>query len=273
MNDASLMYPDSAKLWTEYKNKVADFNDKHVDIIAIAGYEMTWAGGPGHINSYNTQGIVSRNNEALNNKSNDAGMKLYYETMKKDNGETLHQFNHPGKTFGNFTDFSYRDDETDARIFLVEVGNGEGQIGASGYYPSYEQYIMALDKGWHLAPTNNQDNHKGRWGNANDARDVVLTNDFSEEGIYEAIRALRVYATEDKNLQVYYTVNDQPMGTVFSDEETPEKLITHEEAIANLDKEINRSQYASDTHTVTILRAVHKYRTPVNSSNRERTRD
>ena len=51
---------------------------------------------------------------------------------------------------------------------MVEVGNGEGQIGAGGYYPSYEYYIMALDKGWHVAPTNNQDNHKGKWGNAND---------------------------------------------------------------------------------------------------------
>ena len=75
-----------------------------------------------------------------------------------------------------------------------------------------------------ISPTNNQDNHKGRWGNANDARDVILTNDFTEQGIYDAIRALRVYATEDKNLQVYYTVNDMPMGTIFGDENTPEKL-------------------------------------------------
>ena len=67
-------------------------------------------------------------------------------------------------------------------MYMVEVGNGEGQIGAGGYYPSYEQYIMALDKGWHLAPTNNQDNHKGRWGNANDARDVILT-----EGIHRQL--------------------------------------------------------------------------------------
>ena len=66
---------------------------------------------------------------------------------------------------------------------------------------------MALDKGWHLAPTNNQDNHKGKWGNANDARDVILTDSFTEEGIYEAIRALRMYATEDKNLELTYTVN------------------------------------------------------------------
>ena len=107
-------------------------------------------------------------------------------------------------------------------MYLVEVGNGEGAIGAGGYYPSYEQYILALDKGWHVAPTNNQDNHKGKWGNANDARDVVLTDDFSEAGIYAAIRARKVYATEDKNLELYYTVNGLPLGTII--EEVPERL-------------------------------------------------
>ncbi|MDO4413488.1 MAG: S-layer homology domain-containing protein [Erysipelotrichaceae bacterium] len=225
MNDKSLMTDASRALWEEYKGKVAKFNESQNDVIAIAGYEMTWSGGPGHINSYNTDGLVSRNNAELNAKTNDAGMKLYYATMNKDDGETMHQFNHPGATFGNFTDFAYWDEQTDDHMFLVEVGNGEGQIGAGGYYPSYEQYTLALDQGWHVAPTNNQDNHKGRWGNANDARDVVLTNDFSEQGIYDAIRARRVYATEDKNLQLTYTLNGQQMGTIIEDLD-PNQLIT-----------------------------------------------
>ena len=221
--DTSLMTEASQKIWAEYKNTVADFNATHSDLIAIAGFEMTWSGGPGHINTFNTPGIVSRNNTTLNNKSNDAGMKAYYALLAQEEGaNSLSQFNHPGTTFGNFTDFSYWDAVTDSRIFLVEVGNGEGQIGAGGYYPSYEQYILALDKGWHVAPTNNQDNHKGRWGNANDARDVIYTDNFSEEGIYDAIRQLRVYATEDKNLEINYTVNGEPLGTIFS--EVPEKL-------------------------------------------------
>lgn len=224
MNDASLMTEASGKLWAEYKDKVANFNEKQNNIVAIAGFEMTWSGGPGHINSFNTQGLVSRNNAALNNKSGDAGMKLYYQTMNNDSGETMHQFNHPGDTFGNFTDFSYWDEQTDDHMFLVEVGNGEGQIGAGGYYPSYEQYTLALDQGWHVGPTNNQDNHKGRWGNANDARDVVLTNDFSEEGIYDAIRARRIYATEDKNLEMYYTLNGNTMGAILEDLDPSEKI-------------------------------------------------
>ena len=215
---------DASHSWKTYKDTIAQFNkDNAGDMVAIGGFEMTWSGGPGHINTFNTPGIVSRNNSTLNNKTADAGMKAYYALLSQEEGKnSISQFNHPGTTFGNFKDFNYWDPVIDSRMYMVEVGNGEGQIGAGGYYPSYEQYIMALDKGWHLAPTNNQDNHQGKWGNANDARDVILTDNFTEEGIYDAIRALRMYATEDKNLELGYTVNGLMMGSRI--ETVPGKL-------------------------------------------------
>ena len=214
---------DSSHSWATYKNTVAAFNAANAGKkVAIAGFEMTWSGGPGHINTFNTPGIVSRNNTTLNNKTKDAGLQAYYKLLSQTEGvDSISQFNHPGTTFGNFIDFGYWDAVVDTRMYMVEVGNGEGQIGAGGYYPSYEQYIMALDKGWHVAPTNNQDNHKGRWGNANDARDVILTDDFTEDGIYAALRARRMYATEDKNLDLDYTVNGSMMGSII---DVPEKL-------------------------------------------------
>ena len=214
---------DPSHSWATYKNTVAAFNAANVGkMVAIAGFEMTWSGGPGHINTFNTPGIVSRNNTTLNNKTKDAGLQAYYKLLsQKEGANSISQFNHPGTTFGNFIDFGYWDAVVDTRMYMVEVGNGEGQIGAGGYYPSYEQYIMALDKGWHVAPTNNQDNHKGRWGNANDARDVILTDDFTEDGIYAALRARRMYATEDKNLDLDYTVNGNMMGSII---DVPEKL-------------------------------------------------
>lgn len=213
----------SQQTWKSYKDAVAAFNAENAgSMVAIAGFEMTWSGGPGHINTFNTPGIVSRNNTTLNNKTKDAGLQAYYKLLSQTEGaNSISQFNHPGTTFGNFIDFGYWDAVVDTRMYMVEVGNGEGQIGAGGYYPSYEQYIMALDKGWHVAPTNNQDNHKGRWGNANDARDVILTDDFTEDGIYAALRARRMYATEDKNLALDYTVNGSMMGSII---DVPEKL-------------------------------------------------
>ncbi|HCQ74744.1 MAG TPA: hypothetical protein DIT84_08065 [Clostridiales bacterium] len=224
----------SQQRWKEYKDKIADFNSANTGVIAIGGFEMTWSGGPGHINTFNTEGIVSRNNKTLNNKTSDAGMKAYYALLSQSEGiDSISQFNHPGTTFGTFSDFSYWDGVIDSRIYMVEVGNGEGQIGAGGYYPSYEYYIMALDKGWHVAPTNNQDNHKGKWGNANDARDVIITDNFSEEGIYEAIRERRMYSTEDKNLELGYTVNGNMMGSTLS---TVPEALDIEVSVADPDK-------------------------------------
>ena len=265
----SLASASSQKLWSEYKDKVAAFNASQSDVVAIGGFEMTWSGGPGHINTFNTPGIVSRNNATLNNKTDYAGMKAYYALLDQTEGaDSISQFNHPGTTFGTFGDFSFWDPVTDTRIAMVEVGNGEGQIGAGGYYPSYEYYIMALDKGWHVAPTNNQDNHKGKWGNANDARDVILTDDFSEQGIYEAIRAMRMYATEDKNLAVSYTVNGEQMGssiTVVPDQLTfdvtvydPDKSdsISKVELVANSGKVVytwdDPAQLAAGALTATL---------------------
>ena len=214
---------DASHSWATYKSTINAFNTRNTGVVALGGFEMTWSGGPGHINTWVTPGVVSRNNTTLNNKTDDAGMKAYYALLSQPEGvDSISQFNHPGSTFGTFKDFSYWDPVIDSRMYLVEVGNGEGQIGAGGYYPSYEQYIVALDKGWHVAPSNNQDNHKGRWGNANDARDVILAESLSEDALYEAIRAMRVYASEDKNLEITYTVNGNQLGSILT--EVPENL-------------------------------------------------
>ncbi len=225
--DTSKMTSASTNKWTEYNSKIDAFNEKSTDRIALAGYEMTWSGGPGHINTFNTPGIVSRNNSTLNNKTGDAGLKAYYNLLIEAGNEgvtSINQLNHPGTTFGNFSDFAYYTPALDNYVQLVEVGNGEGQIGAGGYYPSYEQYIMALDKGWHVAPTNNQDNHKGSWGNANDARNVIYADSLTEDGLFDAIRERRLYATEDKNLEISYTLDGHMMGSQLGTEDVGENV-------------------------------------------------
>lgn len=251
--------------WLTYKDKVAQFNTRNAgSMVALAGFEMTWSGGPGHINTFNTPGIVSRNNKTLNNKTNDAGMRAYYTLLSNDKGaDSISQFNHPGTTFGTFSEFAYYDPTIDTRITLVEVGNGEGAIGSGGYFPSYSEYIKALDKGWHLAPTNNQDNHKGHWGDSNDARTVVYTSDLSEQGIYQAMRDMRLYATEDKNLNITYAVNGQMLGTILAEVPSSAKfsasisdpdgenlstveIVTNGGAVVHKAENINASSYKLD---------------------------
>lgn len=253
--DTSKMTSASTNKWTEYNSKIDAFNEKSTDRIALAGYEMTWSGGPGHINTFNTPGIVSRNNKTLNDKTGDAGLQAYYNLLIEAGSKgvaSINQLNHPGTTFGNFSDFAYYTPALDNYVQLVEVGNGEGQIGAGGYYPSYEQYIMALDKGWHVAPTNNQDNHKGSWGNANDARNVIYADSLTEDGLFDAIRERRLYATEDKNLEISYMLDGHMMGSQLGTDAVGENVnieVTvydpdHSDAISKVEVVVNSGRVA-----------------------------
>ena len=252
--------------WEEARATAKAYNELYDDMICAYGYEMTWSGGPGHTNSFNTYGVISRNNKDLNNKTGYGGMHLYNDLMVNaekgldvagneakitrdgaevtgvnatknipfdENGNPIpvvSQFNHPGKTFGNFDNFAGYSAKRDDVLNLIEVGNGEGKVGGSSYFPSYEQYDLCLSMGWHVAPTNNQDNHKGNWGDSNSCRDVILTDDFSEAGLYRALDARRVYATEDQNLRISYelTANGETyqLGDIapLSEEDQPEKL-------------------------------------------------
>ncbi|MBZ4664130.1 MAG: cell wall binding protein [Caloramator sp.] len=187
--------------------------DRYTDsnFVGIYAFEMTWSNGTGHINTFNTPGFETR--DTAKYKLPD-GLKQYYNVLKLF-PDSISQFNHPGPTFGDFNDFAYYDPQIDKLITLIEVGNGEGPIRSSGYFPSYEYYTRALDKGWHLAPTNNQDNHLGNWGTANTGRTVVLADSLTRENIYDAMRNMRVYATEDNNLRIKYTLNGEIMGTIL----------------------------------------------------------
>ena len=187
--------------------------------VGLYGFEMTWSGGaPGHINTFNSDGFESRNYAPYKKGDNYEVLQAYFDTLNE-NPHTISQFNHPGDTFGDFMDFALYDTVIDNQMTLIEVGNGEGAIGSSGYFPSYEYYTRALDKGWHVAPTNNQDNHKGNWGDSNTARSVVLAEDLSEESIYDAMKNYRVYATEDNDLAILYTLNGNAMGSILDDQE------------------------------------------------------
>ncbi len=231
--------------WEEARETTASYTTE--TFIAGYGYEMTWSGGPGHTNSFNTYGTISRNNAEINNKDGYAGMHRYNDLMYYANNgldvngapvaegmktkyiedaPVVSQFNHPGVTFGNFDDFAGYTPSRDSVLTLIEVGNGEGAIGGSSYWPSYSEYDLALSKGWHVAPTNNQDNHKGKWGDANTARNVIVTDDFTEGGLYRAMSERRVYATEDQNLSIYYYLNDALMGSIIpiEDDETVDEV-------------------------------------------------
>jgi hypothetical protein len=98
----------------------------------------------------------------------------------------------------------------------IEILNGPGTspkpIGKAEAY-NEEDYFFYLNQGFKLGPTADQDNHYAHWGSLHTGRTGVVASSLTPEGIYEGLRARRIFASEDKNMAVYFTANGQYMGS------------------------------------------------------------
>lgn len=182
------------------------------DFVGLFGFEMTWPEDKqlGHISTFNTPGWQTRDQEAFTNVT--AALENYYKALTAVPG-SVSQFNHPDTVHGDFERFDHYSPQYDAVVSLLEVAGEDGVVDC-------EYYDLALDKGWHVAPTNNQNNHKGQWGDASEARTVVLTKSLTEEALYAAMKDRRVYATQDSDLAIYYELNGTVMGSIIPKSES-----------------------------------------------------
>lgn len=184
------------------------------DFVGLFGFEMTWPEDKqlGHISTFNTPGWQTRDQADFENVP--TALENYYKALTAVPG-SVSQFNHPDDIHGDFERFDHYSPQYDAAVSLLEVAGEDGVVDC-------EYYDLALDKGWHVAPTNNQNNHNGQWGDASDARTVVLAKDLTEESLYAAMKDRRVYATQDSDLTVYYQLNGAVMGSILPKSEKAE---------------------------------------------------
>ena len=177
------------------------------DFVGLFGFEMTWPEDKqlGHISTFNTPGWQTRDQADFENVP--TALENYYKALTSAPG-SVSQFNHPDTVHGDFERFDHYSPQYDAVVSLLEVAGEDGVVDC-------EYYDLALDKGWHVAPTNNQNNHKGQWGDASEARTVVLAKSLTEESLYAAMKDRRVYATQDSDLAIYYELNGTVMGSII----------------------------------------------------------
>ena len=191
--------------WAAGKQAAASVTNE--DFVGLFGFEMTWPEDKklGHISTFNTPGWQTRDQADFENVP--TALEHYYKALTTVPG-SVSQFNHPDIIHGDFERFDHYSPEYDEAISLLEIAGEDGAVDC-------EYYHLALDKGWHVAPTNNQNNHKGQWGDASEARTVVLAKSLTEEALYAAMKDRRVYATQDSDLAIYYELNGTVMGSII----------------------------------------------------------
>lgn len=198
--------------WAAGKQAAASVTNE--DFVGLFGFEMTWPEDKqlGHISTFNTPGWQTRDQEDFENVP--TALENYYKALTTVPG-SVSQFNHPDIIHGDFERFDHYSPEYDEAVSLLEIAGEDGAV-------DWEYYHLALDKGWHVAPTNNQNNHNGQWGDASRARTVILAETLTEEALYDAMKDRRVYATQDSDLTVYYTLNGAVMGSMIPKSEEAE---------------------------------------------------
>lgn len=211
----------------------ANFNAANPNFLAVYGLEWGVISNGGHLNIFNT-------NELLAWEYNSSSQLIGHTFTAKSDYAALYalmkqkgwigQFNHP-ETSGQFLvggqALGYSPDGDEVMV-LAEVLNTsafsnnttETESGRSSYESAFNKI---LERGFHVAPATNQDNHCANWGSAYTNRTGVLIPNgtaLSQSSFVDALRARRVYATMDKNSQLVLTGNGNVMGTRFNNSGT-----------------------------------------------------
>lgn len=192
---------DMSRKWVDIQ-KMADKKTEDGAFLALFGAETTWYNQFGHMNTYNMEFYIN----AYETQYND--IPTYYELLKQ-YPDSIQQWNHPWSCGKRHLDgFDPYDAELDEVLHMIEINTIESKELGGLYY-----YVMALDKGWHVAPVGSQDNHHGQWGTQNTLRTGVLVDQLTREHFFDAVRHHRVYFTSALHLKVWFKINDAIMGS------------------------------------------------------------
>lgn len=124
----------------------------------------------------------------------------------------------------------------DSAVTGVAIESGPAFSTSTTYndFPSSLAYInyyrSLLKQGYRLGASMDQDNHEMTYGTANANRLVVLAKDRSRESILSAIKAMRIYASNDYNTRVSFSINGYISGSSILSSEDLSGLVTHTDA-------------------------------------------
>lgn len=111
---------------------------------------------------------------------------------------------------------------------LIEVGNGNWSSGDVINEEMFGNYILALNKGWHLGATVGQDNHKPNWGSANEGRTGIVADALTYDDIMDALWKRHTFGSEDKNVKALLKSGSHLMGDIVSVEDLSPQTISLE---------------------------------------------
>jgi len=206
-----------------------DYRAANPSFLAMYGMEWGVISNGGHLNIINPDALANweynSSNQLLGTVyTPKSDYPALYSTMKSRGW--IGQFNHPatsGQFLVNSTALGYDANGKDVMVLAEVLNSSAFSTNTTETETSRSSYVGAwnilLERGYHVAPSTNQDNHCANWGLSFTNRTGVLLPDtaaFTFANFTDALRARRVFATEDKTGQLVLTGNGHVMGESFA---------------------------------------------------------
>lgn len=191
--------------------------------VAIYGQEFSSISAGNHVCVLDVPEVIPAANGAFKDLAAWLRDPSHFDSTGK---VAIVQFNHPASVYRaqhieyGMDDFGTENDwvrEMSKLARTIEILNGPGTIDIPHHeLPSAAEgdFEYYLSRGFHLAPTADQDNHHRTWGDFTTARTAVVANELTRAALLNAIRARHVYATTDPNLRVIARINGHLAGDI-----------------------------------------------------------
>lgn len=189
--------PDAPKQkeW-DVMNSTAVAKSEDGKFIGLAGFEW-FDQTEGHMNVINSKDVPKL--------AQTVNLKQFYKWLAK-HPDVLTGFNHPSDEDDHrkvFDKLAYIP-EIASQTFYIAVNKDE----------DFKYYYMALDNGWRVAPSGQQDNHEKNWGlHPNGCYTGVYADALTKSSLFDAFRARRFYATNNRRMAVDFQANGSAMGS------------------------------------------------------------
>ncbi|QNK62417.1 gliding motility-associated C-terminal domain-containing protein [Pedobacter sp. PAMC26386] len=198
--------------------------------LALHGMEWGVISGGGHVIVYGIDSLIGwepGENQIYVPKSTYTGKTGLFNIINRHGLNAIATLAHPNTTDYNNISATY-DISADSAIVGAALESGPAfstnitysDPASSMSYLSY--YNRMLARGYHLGATIDHDNHNLTFGRHTRARLVVLAPALTENDLFDAMKKMRFYASEDSAAKVTFLLNKEPIGSVFTGAGVPE---------------------------------------------------
>lgn len=203
----------SSEKWDRLK-KLTKIYNRSGHFVALHGFEWSHP-YQGHVVVIGTEAYCTESEKGTDN------FRGFLSWLKKKKGIAF--FAHPGERNFLGREFNLFRDNPIEEVVGIELWNKKKGFSVFYYNDGYYKndggkgfFDEALIRGWRIGAAGGEDNHQGTFGTMTDYRVGILASALTKEDIVTALKRRRFYATADKNLKLFFSLNGKGMGDFVS---------------------------------------------------------